>query len=262
MNRFLQPDTIIPDPSNPQSWNRYSYTQNNPINFDDPTGHITCDDNDENGNCVNYEQIERRKANRLKRLQKELDDFVPPEKVKQEDMIPIADKYNDATGEWETVYLAPDEFNLFVYQSLGSYYFPGAINYGGLIIMSGLQDNATDTTYDLFSDFDDGAMHNSPSDAFHHAYWSALITREFGADFANQFTMAHEGRPFSERNEAFMDLHNNQVGIGIASANPNATDAELQAAVLDKLYNGQLYVWDGEDIYFSNQCPSCWWRAK
>jgi hypothetical protein len=35
----LQPDSLIPDPSNPQAWNRYSYVRNNPINFNDPTGH-------------------------------------------------------------------------------------------------------------------------------------------------------------------------------------------------------------------------------
>ncbi|MFT3893689.1 MAG: hypothetical protein QM730_18830 [Anaerolineales bacterium] len=39
MNRFVQPDTIIPDLSNPQSWNRYSYCVNNPILYNDPTGH-------------------------------------------------------------------------------------------------------------------------------------------------------------------------------------------------------------------------------
>lgn len=37
--RFTQPDTIIPNPANPQSLNRYSYVGNNPINFVDPTGH-------------------------------------------------------------------------------------------------------------------------------------------------------------------------------------------------------------------------------
>jgi hypothetical protein len=43
INRFIQPDTIIPDPSNPQAWNRYSYVGNNPVNFNDPTGHCpTC----------------------------------------------------------------------------------------------------------------------------------------------------------------------------------------------------------------------------
>ena len=39
INRFLQPDTVIPDLSNPQSWNRYSYVTNRPIILNDPTGH-------------------------------------------------------------------------------------------------------------------------------------------------------------------------------------------------------------------------------
>ncbi len=39
IGRFIQPDTIIPNPANPQSWNRYSYTLNNPIKFSDPSGH-------------------------------------------------------------------------------------------------------------------------------------------------------------------------------------------------------------------------------
>ena len=37
--RFIQPDTLIPDVSNPQSWNRYAYTLNNPLKYVDPTGH-------------------------------------------------------------------------------------------------------------------------------------------------------------------------------------------------------------------------------
>ncbi len=40
INHFLQPDTLIPDPSNPQAWNRYSYVGNNPVNLNDPTGHM------------------------------------------------------------------------------------------------------------------------------------------------------------------------------------------------------------------------------
>jgi RHS repeat-associated protein len=39
LNRFISPDTIIPDPANPQSLNRYSYVLNNPLKYTDPTGH-------------------------------------------------------------------------------------------------------------------------------------------------------------------------------------------------------------------------------
>jgi len=43
LGRFLQADTIIPDPANPQSLNRYSYTLGNPLRYTDPTGHKECD---------------------------------------------------------------------------------------------------------------------------------------------------------------------------------------------------------------------------
>jgi len=39
LNRFLSPDTIVPDPTNPQSFNRYSYVYNNPLAYIDPDGH-------------------------------------------------------------------------------------------------------------------------------------------------------------------------------------------------------------------------------
>ncbi len=47
ITHFSQPDSIIPDPSNPQSLNRYSYSINNPINYNDPSGHRPC----ENDHC-------------------------------------------------------------------------------------------------------------------------------------------------------------------------------------------------------------------
>jgi hypothetical protein len=40
LNRFTQPDSIVPNPSNSQDWDRYSYVRNNPIRFIDPTGHV------------------------------------------------------------------------------------------------------------------------------------------------------------------------------------------------------------------------------
>ena len=40
LGRFISADTIIPSASNPQSFNRYSYANNNPIIFNDPSGHF------------------------------------------------------------------------------------------------------------------------------------------------------------------------------------------------------------------------------
>ena len=39
IGRFVSPDSIVPDPSNPQSLNRYAYVYNNPLKFIDPSGH-------------------------------------------------------------------------------------------------------------------------------------------------------------------------------------------------------------------------------
>lgn len=36
---FISPDSIVPDRSNPQSFNRYAYGNNNPVKYIDPNGH-------------------------------------------------------------------------------------------------------------------------------------------------------------------------------------------------------------------------------
>ena len=37
--RWQHANTIVPDPSNSQAWDRYAYAYNNPIRYNDPTGH-------------------------------------------------------------------------------------------------------------------------------------------------------------------------------------------------------------------------------
>jgi len=39
LGRFIMPDTIVPNAANPQNLNRYTYANNNPIKYTDPTGH-------------------------------------------------------------------------------------------------------------------------------------------------------------------------------------------------------------------------------
>ncbi|MEW5958848.1 MAG: RHS repeat-associated core domain-containing protein [Chloroflexota bacterium] len=41
LGRFVSPDSMVPEPFNPQLLNRYSYVRNNPVRLADPTGH--CD---------------------------------------------------------------------------------------------------------------------------------------------------------------------------------------------------------------------------
>jgi RHS repeat-associated protein len=51
--RFMLPDPYdhSADPSDPQSWNRYTYVLNNPIGFIDPLG-LSCSDPDDGKPCV------------------------------------------------------------------------------------------------------------------------------------------------------------------------------------------------------------------
>ena len=42
LGQFISPDTLIPDPSNVQDYNRYMYARGNPLRFTDPSGHNAC----------------------------------------------------------------------------------------------------------------------------------------------------------------------------------------------------------------------------
>ena len=56
IGRFIQPDTLIPGPTSPQSWNRYSYVTNRPTNLNDPTGNKGCDSLNDKGQCQSDEE--------------------------------------------------------------------------------------------------------------------------------------------------------------------------------------------------------------
>ncbi|HEX5414308.1 MAG TPA: RHS repeat-associated core domain-containing protein [Chloroflexota bacterium] len=43
IGRFTQPDTVVPDPKNPQALNRYAYGLNSPVRMKDPSGHRVSD---------------------------------------------------------------------------------------------------------------------------------------------------------------------------------------------------------------------------
>ncbi|MFC1807882.1 RHS repeat-associated core domain-containing protein [Candidatus Omnitrophota bacterium] len=43
LGRFITSDTIVPDPTDPQAFDRYGYARGNPIRYTDPTGHSFID---------------------------------------------------------------------------------------------------------------------------------------------------------------------------------------------------------------------------
>ena len=43
LGRFLSADSIVPNPANPQDFNRFSYVRNNPVRYTDPSGHYCLD---------------------------------------------------------------------------------------------------------------------------------------------------------------------------------------------------------------------------
>ena len=48
LGKFISADTIVPGAGNPVAWDRYAYSSNNPINYNDPTGHAFKLDDDGN----------------------------------------------------------------------------------------------------------------------------------------------------------------------------------------------------------------------
>lgn len=56
---FISADTIKPNTENPQTLNRYSYALNNPLKFNDPSGHYTCNVIDDGTTDCVYESQER-----------------------------------------------------------------------------------------------------------------------------------------------------------------------------------------------------------
>ena len=132
---------------------------------------------------------------------------------------------------------------------------------GDVRAMKGIKDDAFGTASERFpppqdargnfppgedgdAQFERWATNDGHNDAFRHAYWNALLTRRFGADFAERFTLAHEGAPGNKADREAMDLYNNEVGRRIAEANPNASEGELADLVQQAIERGEMVVID------------------
>src|SRR6266567_1559697 len=91
LGRFMTPDQLGAGqhPGNPQSWNLYSYVQNNPLNLADPTGEYVC------GSTLNQEQCTN--------FQKNLD-------TAQAAANNLKDKYGEDSDQYQTAQRAIDAY--------------------------------------------------------------------------------------------------------------------------------------------------------
>jgi hypothetical protein len=109
-----------------------------------------------------------------------------------------------------------------------------AVNQIDAITVWILKGEAEERTFDEYPGIVNAG--DNEADAFRHAYWSLLISRELGPVEAKKFTDAHERRP-SNPESRIMDLHNNQVGRELYFEDPNGDPvAQVQAAI----FNGRL----------------------
>lgn len=97
-----------------------------------------------------------------------------------------------------------------------------------------------------------GGTGDNHRDAFRHAYWNALMSREFGGHNAAAVGAGHERRPdepgatpeHEARAEA-MDLYNNKIGREIAnSLGPDASDGDVRTAVEQAVRDGKLVMFN------------------
>ncbi len=117
----------------------------------------------------------------------------------------------------------------------------------------GIHDDAFGTADDRFPSAD---RNDDQNDAFRHAYWNALMVKEFGADWAEDYATAHEQLPGNPAPREAMDLYNNEVGRNVAIANPDASAEELADLIEEAVNNGDTVV-VGQDLlpHPSNEVP-------
>ncbi|WP_436788990.1 DUF6973 domain-containing protein [Yinghuangia sp. YIM S10712] len=95
------------------------------------------------------------------------------------------------------------------------------------------------------------------ADAFWHSYWNALLARNFGQEWTEKYTTAHEmvvDKSAADQKSESMDLHNNEVGRTVAAEMAGKPLDEVANAIEFAVRSGRTVV-VGQDgnLYYSDQ---------
>ncbi len=113
-----------------------------------------------------------------------------------------------------------------------------------LIVFNDIKERAEDAAE---ARFPGQGQEDGHGDAFRHAYWNALMAQRYGEQWASDFATAHERNPTSHPVPVAMDLHNNELGRGIARDHPGSSPEELAGLVEQAVREGRTVVVDRTD---------------
>ena len=107
----------------------------------------------------------------------------------------------------------------------------------------------------------DSLYNGGKLDAFRHAYWMALLARQFNCNRAYKLGNAHErgnildfkkaaleeGQPVDSVSIA-MDLYNNCVGVQAGFNNPEVSNEVLAEIIISQIIEGQMLIINRNEI--------------
>ncbi|WP_433713646.1 DUF6973 domain-containing protein [Nocardia sp. CA-084685] len=109
-----------------------------------------------------------------------------------------------------------------------------------------IKTEAEQAAKDQFPGFDvvtqERVLSDGHGDAFRHAYWNARMTQEFGEDWTQTYTTAHEKTGGNPPAREAMDLYNNRLGREIAIDNPGASPEHLRTKISEAIQDGHAVV--------------------
>ncbi|PKM42883.1 MAG: hypothetical protein CVV03_09215 [Firmicutes bacterium HGW-Firmicutes-8] len=231
VGRFATRDAFPGFASNPLSMHKYAYVENDPVNYVDPFGFNKKDDG-------------KKAVTGLPSLQ----------------AVSIGDSYGvDPGATWkEQVYAFRNNKPIRDIELTG--YWPIDLNpeeekiydsdpWKGIQTLL-LGQCALDEANRRYSS---DQLYNGNGDAFRHALWSGLMTRDCGVNWAKKVGDAHEnGAKNNPELEKKMDLHNNEVGRKIAIDNRNSPFDELANLVQQSVEGGKMWRIVGDQIVKTN----------
>ena len=224
IGRFVSPDSIVPDPENPQSLNRYSYVYNNPLGYVDPSGNsaewfdkawydefrsVHGEDPDEHDIKYRYHSMKATSQGDVWSLDIWMthpsNTNPAPAPTSENPRTPILNALKEVNTSMISAgekLQRPDKIARNTYKEF-------------LKLTAGAE--ATAASELKFPDGDD----RSEKNAFKHAYWSALMTAIAGPELAKEITDEHEEWNMVHAQEPIdlaMDLINNEIGRDIGSS--------------------------------------------